>query len=210
VLKTITLAKKRNSHLLVQEVEHLVAAVVLHEVDTRADVLASNKLQADGVATSGDAISRGVVHTLECAVRSAGLGIGAKRGVPLVPIVAVGVRVGLSSVEPAPVGVENDLGVDRHTAAGLGAFLGRKGGVDLSGEGADLLSEGHDGEGEREEGDTREHFDNVRNWEVGVDPDAPQRRARVYICRASRPKHLGCVSQSEQVRSRCISGHTFQ
>lgn len=58
----------------------------------------------------------------------------------------------LTIVEPAPVGVDDDLAGDVAAAAG-GAALPVQLGVSLGLEGADLLGRGHRGEGESSKGE---------------------------------------------------------
>lgn len=95
--------------LLVLEVEHLVVAVIRHEIDAGADVglcARGHELQRQGVATGADTVSAGIVSTLEGAVRcTCGWG-GADGRVPRVPGIAVGVVARF--VQPTPVGVKRD------------------------------------------------------------------------------------------------------
>ena len=140
------------SELLVLEVEQLVLGVGrVHEVDTRADVRASHELERERIARRGDTVGARVVRTVERAVGGAGRAVGAEGRVPLVTGVAVGVAGG--GVEPAPVGVEDDLGVLGDTSTAGSALLRRQVGVDLSRVGADLLAERHSGEGESDKSD---------------------------------------------------------
>lgn len=141
--------------LLVQELEHLVCSVGLHEVDTRADVGASLELESQGIAAGGDTVCAGVVSTVDRAVLSAGRRVWAKSGVPGVTGVAVSVTGG--SVEPTPVGVEHNSGI-LVGAAGFCAGLRRKLGVDLSHLSADLLAVDGSDEGEGDERGFGEHF----------------------------------------------------
>lgn len=95
--------------LLVQELEHLVVCIIGHEVDARTDVLLGalgDEFEGEGITAGGDTVSARVVGTIESAVGSASLAIGAKTSVPSVASVAVGKAAG--GVEPAPVRVEDD------------------------------------------------------------------------------------------------------
>ena len=100
----------------------------------------------------------GVVSTVDGAVLRAGDGVGAVRRVPFVARVAVGVPA--SVVQPAPVGVEHNLGAEGRAAA-LGAGLSGERRVDLSSRRAGLLAV-RDGEvGEGGEGDCVTHCEPV-------------------------------------------------
>ena len=58
--------------LLVEKVEHLVPLVGVHEVDTRANVLAvrvaGDELQSESIAAGGDTVGGRVLSTLKLAV----------------------------------------------------------------------------------------------------------------------------------------------
>ncbi len=91
---------------LVEEAEHLVIVLVLHEVHTGTDVLLlglGHEFECESVATGCDTISAGVVCTVEGAIRGTGGVVGAEGGIPGVSGVAV-VRAGCA-VKPAPVSV---------------------------------------------------------------------------------------------------------
>jgi hypothetical protein len=142
--------------LLVKEVEHLVVVVVLHEVDTGADVGAlalGDELQGESVAAGGDTIGRLVVTAFQGTLRSAGRSVGADSGVPGVATVAVGVAV--SDVNPSPVGVEGDRGAALGRAATASALLPGKLGVDFGGNVTGQLRKGSGSEREREESRTK-------------------------------------------------------
>ena len=118
--------------LLVQQLEHVVARVRLHQVDTGPDVLVGaggHKVELERGAGSGDTVGTSVVGTVQSTVLRARGRRCADGSVPLVTGVAVGVAAGgemisqrydsrsarkhlRGGVEPAPVGIENDLAVD--------------------------------------------------------------------------------------------------
>lgn len=127
--------------LVAQEGEHLVRVLVLHEVETAANVLAvgalSDKLQAQLVAARGDAVGARVVGAVDAALLSASLAIRADGGIPLVARVAVGAA--LHRVRPSPVGVD-DNGARDGAAAARGALGPVQSRVSLLSRGADLLS----------------------------------------------------------------------
>lgn len=60
-------------------------------------------------------------------------------------------------MEPAPVGVEDDLAGRLGHTSGRGTLLPGQGWMSLGSEGANLLTKGHAGEGEGEEGRFCEH-----------------------------------------------------
>lgn len=68
--------------LPVQGLEHLVRGRSVEEVDTRANVGASDEADLDGATGGGNAVSARVVGTIKCAVGCAGGGIGAKSSIP--------------------------------------------------------------------------------------------------------------------------------
>ena len=145
--------------LLVQELEHLVVAVVLHEVDTRTDILAasaalSNELERESIARGTDTVSTAIVGTINSAVFGTGSGIWAKGGVPGVTGVAVGVA--RSGVQPAPVSIQDDLGAGSGTSAARAA-LRAEGRVDFGLGCSDLLSSDGCSQGESE-GSSTKHF----------------------------------------------------
>jgi len=141
------------SELLVLQVEELVVLVLLvHEVDSGANIAARLELQAQGVARCFDAVSTRVVGAIESAVCRASDSIGAKGLVPGVAGVAVGRSGG--GMEPAPVAVKDDALSLGCTSAGS-ALRDRERRVLLSSECAGLLSlddraQGEGGEGEGE------------------------------------------------------------
>jgi len=138
-----------HSVLRVDGLEVLVLGVGLHEVDTRADILVGargDELEGEGVAAGGNAVGAGVVSTVQSAVGGAGgrVGCGTENGVELVSGVAIGRASG--GMEPAPIGIEDNLAGLVDASTGDGALLPGEGGVSLSGQGADLLSRGVDEE----------------------------------------------------------------
>jgi len=149
--------------LVAEELEHLVLGVVLHQVDTRADIGAvlvlGDELEVQGVTAGGDTIGRRVVSAVDAAGLGAALAIRADGGIPLVAGVAVG-RAG-NSVSPAPVGIDGDGAVHGRAVAARGAALPSESGVGLSGEGASLLGGGASHEG-GESGELLVHH--FENW----------------------------------------------
>lgn len=135
--------------LLVEQLEHRVPRLAVHEVHARADVGAGDELERERSARGGDTVGALVVRTIEGAVCRASLAVGAERRVPLVAGVAVGVARG--AVQPAPVGVEHDSGVLGGAAAAGRALLGSEAGVVLGRVRADLLAVHDSREGEGEE-----------------------------------------------------------
>ena len=122
----------------------LVGVLAVHEIGTRADVLAvgalGDELEAELVAAGVDAVGAGVVGALNAALLGAG-GLGGADGlVPLVAVVAVGAA--LNGVEPAPVGIDGDVGVDVGAGASSTASLPRHARVVLGGERACPLGSG--------------------------------------------------------------------
>ena len=75
--------------LLVEEVESLVGGLVLHEVDTGANVGAGLEREGERVTGGGDTVGAGVVGAVESAVLGAGSTVRAEGGVPLIASVAV-------------------------------------------------------------------------------------------------------------------------
>jgi hypothetical protein len=96
-----------------EESEHLVGIIVLHEVDTAADVLAIlvllDELEAELVTAGLDAICRLILGAVNAALLSAGGTVGADGGIPFVTGVTVGSLLGVS---PSPVGVDDNRSVD--------------------------------------------------------------------------------------------------
>lgn len=101
--------------LVVHESEHLVLGVAVHEVESGADVGAvvvlGDELEREGIAADGGAIGSAIVGTLEQTLGRA-VGTAAASAGPLVAVVAV---LAARVVKPAPVGVDDDLSVDRRT-----------------------------------------------------------------------------------------------
>ena len=146
--------------LLVEDLEQLVFRVAGHEVDAGTDVLLGrrgNELESKRVPAGGDTVGALVVGAVESAVGRTGGTVGAESGVPGVSGVAVGGSGG--GMEPAPVGVEDDLsGGLGNTATSGGARLPGESGVRLRSEGADLLTAHHGEERESDESGFVEHF----------------------------------------------------
>lgn len=69
--------------LLVLQLEYLVGTLVLHQVQTRANVGASDEAQSEGIAISGRTVCAGVVSAVQRTVSGASLVIGAESRIPL-------------------------------------------------------------------------------------------------------------------------------
>ncbi len=117
--------------LLVENLEKLVFGVAVHQVDTGTDVLvasaAGDEFESEGVATDRDTVCPWVVGAVKSAIGSARLSVRADGAVPSISGVAI--RVAVLGVNPAPVGIEDNL-TRRYsgTTASLGASLEREGG----------------------------------------------------------------------------------
>lgn len=140
--------------LLVIGLEHLVSNIGgVHQIDTGADVRAGalgDELVGERVTAGGDTVHTGVVSTLDGAVLGTSNGVGTLGVVPF----AAGVAVGGSGdgMQPAPVGIKHDRGLLGSTSTGSGALSPCELGMDLGGEGTNLLGRGDEEEGERDEG----------------------------------------------------------
>jgi len=139
--------------LLVENLEKLVLAVAVggQHVDTGTDVLlrgVGHELEGECIAACSDTVGARVVSTVKGAVLGASGTVGTESRVPGVTGVAV-VRAS-GAVEPAPVGVEDDLS-GLAGAARRRALLPGERRVGLSGKGANLLGECRGGEGKGEE-----------------------------------------------------------
>lgn len=74
--------------LIVEEIEGLISLVVLHKVHTRANILTGDEFQGQCVTGGRDTVGTLVVSTINRAVRSARLIVGAKRRIPLFGIIS--------------------------------------------------------------------------------------------------------------------------
>ena len=149
------------SELVVHEVEHLELVRSVHEIESGANVGAvlvlGEELEGEGVTAGGGTIGRAIVGALDGTLLGT-LGASLADGLnPLISIVAVVITVG--RVEPAPVGVNDDLGVDGRAAAGSGTLLPRHLGVSLGLLLADLL--GGNQRGEESKGRGELHCDEI-------------------------------------------------
>lgn len=127
--------------LLVQQLKHLVGRVVLHHVQTRANVLllaGGDEVEAEGIAAGGHTIGGFVVGTLKGAVGCAGRIVRADSRVPGVAGVAVGVVADF--VHPTPVRVDDHLAVVGGAAAASRAALPGHGRMHFRLGSTDLLS----------------------------------------------------------------------
>ena len=140
--------------LLVEEIEVLIGGIILHEVGPRTDVLAvgivGDELEGECIAAGGDTIGTAVVGAVESAILHAGRRVGAESRVPGVSGVAVGVPRG--GMDPAPVGIEDDLAVDSGTPTSLLACLPGESRVGLSRVRAHLLGRDDSEEGQGKKG----------------------------------------------------------
>jgi hypothetical protein len=138
--------------LLVLQLEELVVLVlVIHEVNSGANVAASLELETQRIARCLDTVGAGVVSTIECAVRSASYAIRAQSLVPGVACVAVGGAAG--GVKPTPVSVEhNALGFGRASTAGSASRHGKRR-VFLRSKSSSLLGIGNRAECKSTEGE---------------------------------------------------------
>ena len=155
---------------MIEKLNHFVLGLTGHQVDARADILAigvgSDELEGEGVAAGGDTIGPGVISTVNSAVRGTGLAIGTGSGVPSVTCVAIGVAA--LGVDPAPVGVEDDLsGRDCRTTR-FRAFLVGKFGMRLGLVGADELAERDGNTSQGNKSSFREHLE-ARKWMARID-----------------------------------------
>ena len=157
-----TAGKLRNvdikGELLVEELEHEVLGIRLHEVNTGADILSElvfgDEAERERVAGGGDTVGGGIVDTFDLAVLCAG---GVVRAELLVPFVAgVAVSVATLAVRPAPVRVEDHRGLHGRAglrAGGTSAFLDRQLRVGFGLRRSGELSAGcaNEGQGKQEE-----------------------------------------------------------
>ena len=155
---------------MIEKLNHFVLGLTRHQVDARADILAvgigGDELESERVAAGGDTIGPGVVSTIDSAVGSTCLAIGTGSGVPSVTCVAVGVAA--LGVDPAPVGVEDDLsGRDCRTTR-FRAFLVGKFGMRLGLVGADELAERDGNTSQGNKSSFREHLE-ARKWMARID-----------------------------------------
>ena len=128
------------SEFLVEQVEHGVCILVIHEIDPGSDILLlrlRDEVQTQRAAGGGDAVGGSIVGTVDRALFRANFVAGADGGVPFVASIAVGVPI--DGVQPAPVCVDSDLAVDGGAAAGARAGLPGQAGVHFSLLSADLL-----------------------------------------------------------------------
>ena len=71
------------SELGVGQVEHLVRAVILHQIQTRSDIGVLDEGQCQSASIGGDTVGAFVICTIDSTVLSAGFVIGAEIFVPL-------------------------------------------------------------------------------------------------------------------------------
>jgi len=131
--------------------------VVGHEVDTGSDVLLGtrgDKLHGHRVPGGGDTVSARIISAIESAVGGAGLAIWAESGIPSVTSVAVGGTGG--SVQPTPVGIEDDSAASLSSATAGSTLLPGHLWVSLGSVGTDLLTV-YNRERESEERSLLEH-----------------------------------------------------
>jgi hypothetical protein len=63
--RSSTIDNKDERELFIEELEHLVLAVVRHEVDTGADIGASDEFERQSVARGRDAVGAAVISAIE-------------------------------------------------------------------------------------------------------------------------------------------------
>ena len=155
--------------LLVEQLEHLVSAVVLHEEQTRANVGTSDEAQSQSVAIGGGTVGGLIVGTIQGTVCGTGLVVRAESRVPLfrekvsqhdpdcqtessygVASVTVGGTV--DGVEPTPVGINDNRALLVSAASSGGTLLPGQRGMSLSRQSASLLSTGSRRQGREKEG----------------------------------------------------------
>ena len=129
--------------LLVLQLEHVVRIVVGQEVAAGANVAVRHELEGEGVVAGSDTVFIGVFGTFKGAVISASFAIRAKRRIPGLARVIEAVSFVFNGMEIAPVGVEDDLGLDGgalRIGAAARTLLDGELGVDLLLQSTDLLS----------------------------------------------------------------------
>ncbi|KAJ8109446.1 hypothetical protein OPT61_g7451 [Boeremia exigua] len=205
--------------LLVDEVEHLILGIRLHEVGTRSyisRVLAlGNELQGQGIVGGGNTVGTlnrqwrlaffsgskltRVVGTINGTVLGAAITIRAERRIPSVASEAVGGATNV--VRPTPVGVEHNrrgllaTAVAAGTSAGLPVNLG----VVLRLISADLLGADGAQEGERGESERPVH---LVCWDGGTVWDENQTSAQAstsYIENVART--VWSVARKQRIRT---------
>ncbi len=159
-----------HGELLVQQVKQAVLGIAGHQIHAGADVrpvvVLGDKVELQRPRRRRrDAVRLLILGAVKGAVGRACLAVGARRRVPGVARVAVGVAAG--DVSPAPVGLgsrgqsklsrdgSNSAYVKDHSGVLLGARAGSRANLDgerrvrLAGDGTDLLAEHKAGKGER-------------------------------------------------------------
>ena len=135
------------SEFLVEQIEHLILRIILHEIDTRPDVLSEfvlgDKLEGQFAARGLNTVGSAVIHTFDLTTRRARRRVGASRGIPLIPLVAV--LVVADNVGPAPIGIKHNAALDCGASRGR-AFLPCELRVRFALVLADLLGGGNGGE----------------------------------------------------------------
>lgn len=135
------------SELLVLKIEHLVVGVVGHKIHARANICGVKAMrdELDGECTAGrcNPVRASVIGTIQCAVLSAGYGVGTHRHVPRVTSVAVGGAA--CCVQRAPVRVDRDRCGQGLAVAACRTLLNAEVGVDFIRLRANLLTT-HNGE----------------------------------------------------------------
>jgi len=149
------------SELFVPQIEHLVTGVVSHEVHPRANIggvtVLGDEFDGDCAAGRCDPITCAKNCAFQCAVLSAGYGVGTYRRVPRA-IRVTGCRA-LCGVQRAPFGVDGDGCGECMTVSACCAFLDAEFGMDFLRLCAYLLAV-HNGEVDRQQGNYRVH-----HWE---------------------------------------------
>lgn len=126
--------------LLVEELEHLVLGIRGHKIQPRTDAPAErtigDKLKRKSATGRSHSVRAGVVCSIEGAITSTCFAVRAEGSVPRVATVAV--RGFGRLVQPTPVGIERDLGLERRAAAGRALLDGQRR-VIFRGQNTDLL-----------------------------------------------------------------------
>lgn len=125
--------------LVAEQAEHLILGSPVHEVEATANVCAvvvpGDELERQRVAAGGGAVRLGVVRALERAL----CGAVGRRPARVGPPVAVVAVLAVGVVQPAPVGVDDHLAVDRRARRLARALFPRHLGVVLGRLRAHLL-----------------------------------------------------------------------
>ncbi len=109
----------------------------VHEIDARANIASSDKVESERVSRRGDTVCGAVLGAVQPAVCCARDRIWARGSVPCVTGVAVGAA---RRVQPAPVRIEHDGRSLVRAGAALDTFGCGEQGMDLSYQSTNLLA----------------------------------------------------------------------